>query len=689
MSAPAGKSQAKQQARERAEKLEAQGSIREAAEIWASLGEHLQASALLERACDFGGAAKQSLLGRDIRRAIELFALAGDTAACDRAMDELVRLEPRDVVVRTAGVFSARGLMRPAACLFQAAGEYPEAAKAFASAGDARQAAHCFEQAGQPAEGARTLEAALRRDPDDSAARLALGQLLSRHGRTEGAVRTLQKLPENSDEYRTALPLLARGLSELQLNDAAAQLRDRMKILGISESPAGANAHPSAYAPSDEQKNAVLFYGRYAMEREIASTPHARVILAKDRIQGSPVVLKIYAASSHEAGRDAALRFEREARALSQMRHPNVVPLLAYVPEGPAMVLAYMAGGSLADRMRVPQSITPKRASEIAATLLSALGEAHRLGILHRDIKPSNVLFDDVGTPYLSDFGAAHLGDLSATATAAAIGTFAYMSPEQKLGQPASIQSDIYGVGAVLYELLTGLAPAPLSDGASIPLPSGRNPDLGPAHDAIVRALLSEGAAGRPPDAFEARRILLSCAWPDRLPKAQNKANEGHVPSVPAASPSAPEDERLGPSRDEGADTRDGAVRRFDTWTGRDVLVLPLDAGRLALGQAFARAAHPALATVLRADPAASELWISAPRGRALSDAPRAIPPGALARLREAVAALHQAQGAHGHIDLEHLYMYEGELCLAFPRGPAGEDAAQRDLEALEKLAMD
>src|SRR6185436_12174263 len=199
--------------------------------------------------------------------------------------------------------------------------------------------------------------------------------------------------------------------------------------------------------------------------RDVATTQHARVIEAFDRINGDLVAVKLLAGIHEGTGRDALLRFEREARALAQLRHPNVVPLRAYHPEGPAIVLAWMSGGSLADRIQeAALAFAPARAIEIACAVLSALGEAHRLGILHRDVKPSNVLFDDVGATRLSDFGAAHLGDLSSTATAGAIGTFAYMSPEQRLGRPASLTSDLYSAGVLLAELLTGEAPSPVTD---------------------------------------------------------------------------------------------------------------------------------------------------------------------------------------------------------------------------------
>jgi serine/threonine-protein kinase len=402
---------------------------------------------------------------------------------------------------------------------------------------------------------------------------------------------------------------------------------------------------------------------------------------ARDRITGEGVAVKIFASAALGTGRDALLRFEREARALSQLRHPNVVELRAYHPEGPALVLAWMAGGSLADRLR-GEAIAPARAVEIACALLSALGEAHRLGILHRDVKPSNVLFDEIGTARLSDFGAAHLGDLSSTATAGAIGTFAYMSPEQRLGRPATLASDLYAVGAVLAELLTGEAPAPAVAGRLARAPSAANPDLTEAHDAAVARLLAEEPAARPSDAFEARRALLALAWPERIcPRALRPS------ARPSARPADAGDraERLGEAAEPG-DGRDVAARRHDGWLGRDVLVLPLTDEELGRARAIARAGHPALPAVLRVDLAAEEIWVAPPLGGALADAPRGLSTGQRARLAEAIAALHDAGGAHGWIDAQHVYVHDGDVTLAYPRGPALDDAAERDLEALRRL---
>ncbi|MCC6559087.1 MAG: protein kinase [Polyangiaceae bacterium] len=688
--------------RRRAAELMASGQSAGGAALRAAGGDPAAASALLEEACDFAGAAREALAAGDARRAALLAALGGDDALAGEALLRVVRTLSEQEGLRAARDLLARGHARHAGALLAELGAHGEAAEAFLAAQDACRAAACFDLAGRPADGARALEAALRRRPDDAAARLELGRLLARHGRTEQALKALQQIAPGAEERARALPLMARCRAELGLEEAARDVRREMERAGapdeapappdprrgpgalirgsIPPAPARASSAPEAADHGAPARPAArLLFGRYDAVREVAVTPHARVVEARDRITGAAVAVKIFASAAAGAGRDALLRFEREARALSQLRHPSVVELRAYHPEGPALVLEWMAGGSLADRLR-GEAIAPARAAEIACAILAALGEAHRLGILHRDVKPSNVLFDEIGTPRLSDFGAAHLGDLSSTATAGAIGTFAYMSPEQRLGRPATLASDLYGVGAVLAELLTGEAPAPASRGRMAPAPSAVNPDLTAAHDAVVAALLDEDPAARPADAFEARRALQALAWPERLrPRAARRS------ARPRASEAPQPEARLAEAA-EASDGRDAMTRRHDRWLERDVLVLPATEEELARARAFARAGHAALPAVLRVDLAAGEIWIAPPRGRALADAPRGLTRGQRARLAEAVAALHAAGAAHGHVDAQHIYVHDGEPALAYPRGPCPEGAAALDEGALRRL---
>ncbi len=638
---------------------------------------HAAASQRLEEACDFRGAAQQALLAADPRRAAPLAALAGDEPLAQLAIEQIAATLTNAEARRTAADLTARGFGREAGALFAILGAHLEAGEAFAAVGDACRAARRLELAGRPADGARALEAALRIRPSDAACRLELGRLLARHSRTEAAVKTLQQLDHGSPERVQSLPLLRRCLVELGLEEAARTLRDEMDRHGIADIEPTLEEH--APAPTAGEGGALLL-GRYEILREVAVTPHARVLEAIDRVTGERVALKLLAGLDHEGGRDAFLRFEREARALAQLRHPHVVPLRAYHPEGPAIVLAWMAGGSLAERLQ-REAIAPARAVEITCAVLAALGEAHRLGILHRDVKPTNVLFDDVGAARLSDFGAAHLGDLSTTATAGAIGTFAYMSPEQRLGRPASLASDLYGAGVLLGEILTGKAPGPVTDRLD-PAPSACHPDVTETHDALVARLLQEDPRKRPLDAFEARRQLLSVPWPERVWTREGRA--GARPQ--SARAPAPQGARLTAPIDLG-DGRDTAARRHDTWLDRDVLVLAADDATRTRASAFARAAHPTLPAVLRVDAEADTIWIAPPRGRALADTSRGVSPGQVARLREAITALHAAQGAHGRLDPSHLYWHDGEIVIAYPRELVPqEEAMELDLAALARL---
>ncbi|MEP7126042.1 MAG: protein kinase [Byssovorax sp.] len=638
--------------------------------------EHAAASKRLEEACDFRGAAIQALLAADPRRGALLAALAGDERLASLAVEQIVHALTKDEGRRAAAELAVRGFGRQAGALFALLGAHAEAGEAFAAVGDAVHAARSLELAGRPADGARALEAALRIRPTDASCRLELGRLLSRHSRTEAAVKALQQLDPDSPERAQSLPLLRRCLVELGLEEAARTLREEMDRHGIDDVEPLVEEH----APAAGQGGALLL-GRYETVREVAVTPHARVLESIDRVTGERVALKLLAGLDHEGGRDAFLRFEREARALAQLRHPHVVPLRAYHPEGSAIVLAWMSGGSLAERL-LAEPIAPARAVEITCAVLAALGEAHRLGILHRDVKPTNVLFDDVGAARLSDFGASHLGDLSTTATAGAIGTFAYMSPEQRLGRAASLASDLYGAGVLLGEILTGKAPGPVTDRLD-PAPSACHPDLDETHDALVARLLQDDPRKRPSDAFEARRLLQSVRWPERVWTRANRASTRPAGRRVASAQGA----RLTAPIDPG-DGRDAAALQHDSWLDRDVLVVPRDEATLLRAAAFARAAHPTLPAVLRLDAEASTLWIAAPRGRSLADASRGLSPGQIARLKEAIAALHAAQGAHGRLDPAHLYWHDGEIVIAYPRELVPlEEAMTLDQAALGRLS--
>ena len=582
------------------------------------------ASELFERACDFHRAARCALAAGDAGRALLVAVVGRDEDTASEAMAVLAK--DVEAAKGVADALGRRGDHVHSAALFETVGATLPAAQAWERGGDAVRAARLFEASGDPVSAAKALEAAIRREPNAWANQLALGELLLRYGKNEAAVRSLQRIPAQAPERRDGLTALVRALGALGLTQAEDEARRELTVLG-GPRPARAVAAPLA-----EPKRRL--YGRYDVLREVASTATARVLECVDTVRGEHVAVKVFAGwEARGTGRDILARFEREVRALAAIDHPNVVPLRDFVPDGPAIILDWMGGGTLETMMHSP--IAPARAVEIAQAVLSALGEAHRMGVLHRDVKPSNVLFDAAGVARLADFGVAHLGDASATATAGVIGTLAYMSPEQREGRPATIQSDLYGVGAILFEMLTAER-LPAGDEPRT-RPSGVHRELDARHDAVVLRLVATAPSDRPPDAFAARKELGALSWPRTVEPAA-------LPARAARSPSEhPGADRLEPLGDDTA---------RDRFTGRVLRSLRYEPRAVARAGAFARAAHPALQTVLRADKNEGALWLDLPPGRSLD---RPLTPDEGAQLAQALEALHAQGVAHGHVDRQHV----------------------------------
>jgi hypothetical protein len=159
----------------------------------------------------------------------------------------------------------------------------------------------------------------------------------------------------------------------------------------------------------------------------------------------------------------ARARIRREAEVLRSLDHPGIVRLLDLVDDGDDVVLVmpYLPGGSLHERIAKDGPMTPEAVQVLADRLLDALAAAHRQGVVHRDIKPENVLFTADGDPRLVDFGVAHTQDhtLGLTATSMVVGTPAFMAPEQARGEPASAPADVFALAATLLFTLTGEGP--------------------------------------------------------------------------------------------------------------------------------------------------------------------------------------------------------------------------------------
>src|ERR671924_909317 len=212
-------------------------------------------------------------------------------------------------------------------------------------------------------------------------------------------------------------------------------------------------------AVSDTLLN-TLFDGRYRIVRKLGAGGMANVYLAEDEVLGRRVAIKIL--NDRHAGDDQFVeRFRREAKNAASLSHPNIVSIYDRgEAEGTYYIaMEYLDGRSLKELIVSRGPAPVNVAIDYAQQILAALRFAHRHGIVHRDIKPHNVLVDAEGRLKVTDFGIARAGASQMTEVGSIIGTAQYLSPEQAKGAGVDQTSDLYSVGIVLYELLTGVVP--------------------------------------------------------------------------------------------------------------------------------------------------------------------------------------------------------------------------------------
>ena len=202
--------------------------------------------------------------------------------------------------------------------------------------------------------------------------------------------------------------------------------------------------------------------GRYEIKSELGRGGMATVYRGYDPRFEREVAVKVLPPELLHADPQFKLRFEREAKIIAQLEHSAIVPVYDVDTDGdqPYFVMRYMTGGSLSEQIKAGV-FTVEEATRIIERVGPGLDEAHTKGIVHRDIKPSNILFDNRGTPYISDFGIAKLSQAQAgnVTGSAIIGTPAYMAPEQAQGDSIDGRADIYALGIILFEMVTGRQP--------------------------------------------------------------------------------------------------------------------------------------------------------------------------------------------------------------------------------------
>ena len=281
-----------------------------------------------------------------------------------------------------------------------------------------------------------------------------------------------------------------------------------------------------------------IFGDRYEVQGRIGVGGMAEVWRGYDRTLNRTVAIKTLLP---QFARDASFvdRFRREAQAAARLNHPGIVSVYDSGTDGetPYIVMQFIEGRTLADYLASGKTIPPMKAAQVAKEIAEALAAAHAEGVIHRDIKPANVMVTREGKVLVMDFGIARLisGPETAPQTSAVLGTASYLSPEQAQGQSVDARSDIYALGVVLYEMLTGRPPftgdSPMAIAykqvnATPEAPSSVNPDVPPELDAVVMRALSKNPANRYQTGQE---------FADDLERARTGGQVMATPLLPAA----------------------------------------------------------------------------------------------------------------------------------------------------------
>lgn len=347
--------------------------------------------------------------------------------------------------------------------------------------------------------------------------------------------------------------------------------------------------------------------GRYEIRAEVGRGGMATVYRAYDPRFEREVALKVLPREMlHDP--QFRVRFEREAKTIAMLEHPAIVPVYDFGEEDgqPYFVMRFMTGGSLSDRLKGgPLSLA--EAARLFERLAPALDEAHARQIIHRDLKPGNILFDQYNEPYLSDFGIAKLSEAQTSVTGSAIiGTPAYMSPEQAQGEGVDGRADIYAMGIILFEMLTGRQPfegdTPMSvvvKHITTPPPHilDIQPNLPPAIEPVIEKALAKNKDERFGTTVEFAAALSAVA---RGEKADLKTvHPSAAPSQPTA-PRLPAETRPAPRPAVTAPPA-GRRRRVGLWLGLGfvlILVLILAAAAVFLLPRLLPAVQTAAATL-------------------------------------------------------------------------------------------
>ncbi len=321
-----------------------------------------------------------------------------------------------------------------------------------------------------------------------------------------------------------------------------------------------------------------LLDGRYRVEARIATGGMSTVYRGLDVRLDRPVALKVMDAR-YAGDREFLTRFQREARAIARLKSPGLVAIYDQGNDTahPFLVMELVTGGTLRELLRERGPMPPHAVVAVLAPVLSGLGAAHRAGLVHRDVKPENVLISVDGEVKLADFGLVRATtEAGITSTSVILGTAAYLSPEQVLGEETGSRSDVYAVGIMAFELLTGTTPfkgesaiviAHQHLDRDVPPPGSLIDGVPPEFDDFIARATAREPEARFSDAGAMGAELGAIAEELGLPQFQVPAPRNSARQITDSRPPVPRATRqltLGPQEipTPAADDNDGASAR-------------------------------------------------------------------------------------------------------------------------------
>lgn len=429
--------------------------------------------------------------GGDLVRAGEIFILANKLEEAAACMNQAGKKQEASRIV--GRLHQNRGNWREAATAYAAAGDFSRAAEAFIKAKDAGHAADCFIKAtqyyraglafayaGRFDDAIKILQRIKEDDPDFEASRGLLGRCFYEMHDYAHCVAALEnhltgkRVDTAHLDYFYMLALAYEQTGRLEdsleilrkIHTVDVEFRDvTQRISSISSRISMKMGSDTSFQPQTQGSTSGQMIksvenaleGRYELQKELGRGGMGIVYLARDKQLDRPVALK-FLGSLIDDSEEFRGRFVREARTAAKISHPNIVSIYDIsASEGRAYIaMEYVEGVSLYRYLAKKGALPPREAVNYTVQACSALAAIHKAGITHRDIKPDNILIAKGGLIKIMDFGLAKSEDNRLTRAGVVMGTPSYMSPEQARGKEADARSDIYAIGIVLHECLTG-----------------------------------------------------------------------------------------------------------------------------------------------------------------------------------------------------------------------------------------